>query len=77
MVLSLVGPADQGDIYISYPVQLEQFMMVGSYNKVFLKEASAPAETYKYFVEKLLVTLRDEIAEGIERLVRLNSISQF
>jgi len=57
----------EGNIYISYPVHLEQYLMEGSYNKVFLLKENVPADTYKFFVEKLLLTLREEIADGIER----------
>ena len=52
----------EGNIYISYPVHLEQYLMEGSYNKVFLLKENVPADTYKFFVEKLLLTLREEIA---------------
>jgi hypothetical protein len=57
----------EGNIYISYPVHLEQYLMEGSYNKVFLLKENVPADAYKFFVEELLLTLREEIAEGIEK----------
>lgn len=33
-------------IYIRYPVQLEQYLMEGAYNKVFLSKGNVPAPTY-------------------------------
>jgi 26S proteasome regulatory subunit N12 len=54
------------DIYIKHPVALEQYLMEGSYNKVFLARSNVPAEAYLFFVEKILVTIREEIAACFE-----------
>lgn len=57
----------QGNIYISHPVSLEQFLMEGSYNKVFLSKGNVPAASYSFFMDSLLDTVRDEIAGCIEK----------
>lgn len=61
---SLPLPADAiGDNpYISHPVNLERWLMEGSYSKVWNARAEAPAEEYKYFVDSLIGTIRNEIA---------------
>jgi len=40
--------------------------MEGSYNKVFLAKGNVPAESYIFFVDILLKTIRSEIASCIE-----------
>merc|ERR1712172_226360 len=41
--------------------------MGGAYNKVFLIGKNVPADTYLFFVEKLMETIRDEIADCCEK----------
>ncbi len=62
-------PSDalQNDPYIRCPVTLEQFIMEGSYNKVLMMKDNVPAESYKFFINQLLVTIKDEIASCVEK----------
>jgi len=61
------------NVYIKYPVSMEQYLMEGSYNKVFLDKLNIPAESYNFFVDILLNTTRDEIASCCEKAYeRLN-----
>ncbi|KAK2466364.1 hypothetical protein APHAL10511_002006 [Amanita phalloides] len=48
--------------YISHPVNLERWLMEGSYSKVWNARGEAPAEEYKFFVDSLMGTIRNEIA---------------
>ncbi|PFH52527.1 hypothetical protein AMATHDRAFT_139586 [Amanita thiersii Skay4041] len=48
--------------YISHPVNLERWLMEGSYSKVWNAREEAPAEEYKFFVDSLMGTIRNEIA---------------
>ncbi|XP_069042581.1 26S proteasome non-ATPase regulatory subunit 8 [Lepisosteus oculatus] len=57
----------QSNVYIRHPVSLEQYLMEGSYNKVFLAKGNIPAESYTFFIDILLDTIRDEIAGCIEK----------
>lgn len=61
---SLPLPADSltSDPYISHPVNLERWLMEGSYSKVWNAREEAPAEEYKFFVDSLMGTIRNEIA---------------
>lgn len=54
------------NIYIRHPVALEQWLMEGCYNKVFLSKAQVPADSYNYFMDKLIETIRIEIGACIE-----------
>ena len=42
--------------------------MEGSYNKVLLLGNNVPAESYKFFLDILLVTVRNEIASCMEKV---------
>jgi len=57
----------QDNVYIRCPVSLEQYLMEGNYNKVFLSKGNVPAESYHFFINILLDTLRDEVAACIEK----------
>ncbi|KAF8765232.1 26S proteasome non-ATPase regulatory subunit like protein [Argiope bruennichi] len=57
----------QTNVYIKHPVSMEQYLMEGSYNKVFLSGGNVPAESYNFFINILLDTVRNEIAACIEK----------
>merc|ERR1712241_1528407 len=57
----------QSNVYIKHPVSLEQYIMEGSYNKVLLAKENVPAESFKFFIDILMGTLRDEIASCLEK----------
>ncbi|KAK0046898.1 26S proteasome non-ATPase regulatory subunit 8 [Biomphalaria pfeifferi] len=57
----------QNNIYIKHPVSMEQYLMEGSYNKVFLARRNVPADNYNFFIDISLNTIRDEIAGCIEK----------
>merc|ERR550517_594802 len=66
--LELLSPKDiQNNIFINYPVSLEQYLMEGCYNKIFLARDKAPASSYNYFLGILVDTIRDEIAACMEK----------
>lgn len=53
--------------YIRHPFTLEQWLMEGSYSKVFSSKKEVPDELYNYFMDILLDTVRVEIADCIEK----------
>ena len=55
------------NIYIKHPVSLEQFLMEGSFHKVLLLKGNVPAQNYNFFMDILIVTIRNEIASCIEK----------
>lgn len=57
--LELLSPKlIQTNIYIRHPVSLEQYLMEGSYNKVFLSKGNVPSPSYNFFMDILLRTIR-------------------
>ncbi|XP_076040751.1 26S proteasome non-ATPase regulatory subunit 8-like [Oratosquilla oratoria] len=54
------------NIYIRHPVALEQYLMEGAYNKIYLAQGEVPAEGFKFFIDKLLGTIREDIAHCVE-----------
>lgn len=61
-------PSDQiqSNVYIRHPLSLEQCLMEGSYNKIFLAKGNVPAASYNFFIDILLNTVRDEIGACME-----------
>lgn len=56
------------NIYIKYPAQLEQHIMEGSYNKVLsAKNEGVFQKEGMYFMDMLVDTVRDEIADCSEK----------
>jgi len=60
--LPLAADSLTSNPYIQHPVNLERWLMEGSYSKVWNARELAPAEEYKYFVDSLMGTIRNEIA---------------
>ncbi|KAF5364002.1 hypothetical protein D9756_000532 [Leucocoprinus leucothites] len=60
--LPLSADAIAKNQFISHPVNLERWLMEGSYSKVWNAREEAPAEEYKFFVDSLMGTIRNEIA---------------
>jgi len=65
--LELIDPKQlHENMYIKHPVEIEQCLMEGSYNKVVRNRASVPANEFLFFIDILLETIRNEIAKCIE-----------
>lgn len=57
----------KSNVYIRHPVSLEQYLMEGSYNKIFLSKGNVPSKYYTYFIDILLDTIRVDIGACIEK----------
>lgn len=66
----------QQNVYISHPVSLEQWLMEGRYNKLFLSKDNVPADSYHFFIDLLLDTIRAEIAACIESAYEQISVQE-
>lgn len=87
-VLEQIPRSDHTNMYIKFPVQLERFLMEGSYNKLLNARNLAPANDYVPIVELLESTVRSEVLECIpktytsitmeqaQKLLMLNSLSE-
>lgn len=61
-------------MYIRHSIALEQFLMEGSYNKIFDARAAVPAEAYSYFMDILMDTTRGEIASCMEKAYKVLTV---
>jgi len=66
MQLELIPSADMNDIYIKHAIQLERFLMEGSYNKIIISKDNVPSQAYQFFVDILIDTIREEILDCSE-----------
>ncbi|XP_065195007.1 26S proteasome non-ATPase regulatory subunit 8-like [Sycon ciliatum] len=57
-------------MYFKYPIQLEQSLMEGCYNKVFTLREMSPARSYLFLLNIMTDTVRAEIASCIEKAYR-------
>lgn len=66
--LETIDPNElEQNIYVKHPIQIEQCLMEGSYNKVWNSRANVPAEEYLFFIDILMGTIRNEIASCSEK----------
>ena len=65
--MELLSVEEHKNIYIKHPISLEQFLMEGSFHKVFLSKGNVPAQNYNYFIDILIDTIREEIASCAEK----------
>jgi len=75
--LELVPLKHQRDThYISFPIELERWVMEGSYNKVLSATSSVPLPIFSFFMDKLMVTVRKKMADCIEKAYETFPIDQ-
>ena len=74
--LELLPVDELKNIYIKHPISLEQFLMEGSFHKVFLSKGNVPAENYNFFIDILIGTIRDEIASCAEKAYTQLSVAE-
>lgn len=65
--MELLSVEEHKSVYIRHPISLEQFLMEGSFHKVFLSKGNVPAQNYTYFIDILIDTIREEIASCAEK----------
>lgn len=58
--------SDHHDRFIRYSIDLERDIMEGRYNKVWSARQNPPRDTYTTFVDKLMGTIRNDVASCIE-----------
>ncbi|GAB0100563.1 26S proteasome non-ATPase regulatory subunit 8 [Sergentomyia squamirostris] len=71
-------PADiiHSNKFIRTSVVLEQYFMEGCYNKIFQTKGNVPAESYNFFMDILLETVRDEIGSCLEQAYEKISLNE-
>jgi len=64
--LELLSEYESQSKYVSFPINLERQLMVGIYDEVLSASSNIPHESYGFFMDNLLQTVRDSIADCIE-----------
>merc|ERR1712238_243470 len=64
--LELLSSDESSTPYVSFPINLERQLMVGSYDEVLHAGAHVPDPSYSFFMDNLLQTVRDSIADFLE-----------
>lgn len=64
--LELLSDEEARSPFITFPITLERQLMVGSYDEVLNAGSHIPDQSYNFFVENLLPTVRDSIADCLE-----------
>jgi 26S proteasome regulatory subunit N12 len=64
--LELLSEEEAGTPFVSFPITLERQLMVGSYDEVLNAGSNVPDASYGVFMENLLETVRDSIADCVE-----------
>lgn len=65
--LELIPTEMLDNTYIKHPIQLEQYLMEGSYTKIIETRDNVPSPTYTHFMDDLVETVRNEIASCSEK----------
>lgn len=65
--LELIGPQSRSDAYVDYALSLEHCLMAGSFPKIKDAREKAPHPAFAAFVDRLMITVREEIAACCER----------
>lgn len=64
--LELLSEGEASTPFVSFPITLERQLMVGSYDEVLNASSNVPDPSYGLFMENLLETVRDSIADCVE-----------
>eukprot|EP00573_Skeletonema_grethae_P011666 CAMPEP_0201696764 /NCGR_PEP_ID=MMETSP0578-20130828/8316_1 /ASSEMBLY_ACC=CAM_ASM_000663 /TAXON_ID=267565 /ORGANISM="Skeletonema grethea, Strain CCMP 1804" /LENGTH=262 /DNA_ID=CAMNT_0048182793 /DNA_START=79 /DNA_END=867 /DNA_ORIENTATION=+ len=64
--LELLSEEEAGTPFVSFPITLERQLMVGSYDEVLNAGMNVPDASYTFFMENLMETVRDAIADCVE-----------
>lgn len=72
--LELLSSEEASTPHISFPIRLERQLMVGSYDEVLDASSHVPDPSYSFFMDNLLQTVRDSIADCVEVSYKTMSI---
>jgi 26S proteasome regulatory subunit N12 len=62
--LELLTEEEASNAFVTFPITLERRLMVGTYDEVL--SVTVPDPSYQFFVDNLLQTVRDSIADCVE-----------
>lgn len=64
--LELLSEGEASTPFVSFPITLERQLMVGSYDELLNAGSNVPDPSYSFFMDNLLETVRDSIADCVE-----------
>lgn len=64
--LELLTEQEASNTFVSFPINLERQLMVGIYDEVLNAGLHVPDPSYQFFMDNLLQTVRDSIADCVE-----------
>lgn len=64
--MELLTEQEATSAFVSFPITLERQLMVGSYDEVLKAHLHIPDASYEFFMDNLLQTVRDSIADCME-----------
>jgi len=73
--LELLNETEASNPFITFPITLERQLMVGSYDEVLNAGAHVPDPSYDFFIDNLLQTVRDNIADCLEVAYKTMKVS--
>jgi len=56
----------QSNHFLKFPIEFEECLMQGSYNKMFKQLQNLPAPNYQFFVDLLFESIREQVATCME-----------
>jgi len=67
--------AEQTAAPIKFAIKLERYKMEGSYNKILLENSNTLTDYLKQFIEKVVQTSRNDIADSVEKVYQELSLA--
>lgn len=64
--LELLSDEQANNALVSFPINIERQLMVGIYDEVLAAGTHVPDPSYQFFMDNLLQTVRDSIADCVE-----------
>lgn len=74
--LELIPINYHSNMYIKHAIDLELYLMEGSYNKLRIAREKVPGEEYLVFMDILMETIREEIADSSEKVYQTIRVSE-
>lgn len=73
--LELLSGVDiMDDVFLKYAVLMEQCLLEGNYNRIYLGRDNAPSPFIRFFVDLLILSIRNEIASCVERSYQMLTV---
>lgn len=74
--LELIPISQHSNMYIKHAIDLELYLMEGSYNKLRIAREKVPGEEYLVFMDILMETVREEIGDSSEKVYKTLKVSE-